>query len=64
MLKLIKSNNLSTLLYYKWEKEKALMKKSISDIITEYTVNEGMSDILLQDEEYKVIQQKIDKQTD
>lgn len=40
------------------------MKKSILGIITEYSVNEGMDNILLQDEEYMKIQKEINKQTD
>ena len=35
------------------------MKKDILDIITEYAVNEGMDDILLNDAEYIRIQDKI-----
>lgn len=40
------------------------MKKSILDIITEYSANEGMNSILLQDGEYIKIQNEIDEQTD
>jgi len=35
------------------------MKKSIFDIMKEYSINEGLDNILLQDEEYIKIQEKI-----
>ena len=38
------------------------MKKSIFDIMEEYSINEGLDNILLQDEEYIKIQDKIDEQ--
>lgn len=40
------------------------MGKSIFDVITEYATNEGLGDILQQDEEYKQIMQNIDSLTD
>ena len=38
------------------------MKKNIFDIITEYAVNEGLDNILLQSAEYIKIQNKIEEQ--
>ena len=40
------------------------MGKSIFDVITEYATNEGLGDILQQDEEYKQIMQNIDDLTE
>lgn len=40
------------------------MGKSIFDVIIEYAVNESVNIILLQDDEYKQIQAKIDSLTD
>lgn len=37
-------------------------EKDIFEIITEYSVNERMDNILLQNEEYREIQNKIEKQ--
>lgn len=36
--------------------------KDIFEIITEYSVNEGMDNILLQNEEYRELQNRIEKQ--
>lgn len=38
------------------------MKKNIFDIMTEYAINEGMDNVLLQNEEYIKIQNKIEEQ--
>lgn len=38
------------------------MKKSMFDVITEYSINEGLDKILLQSEEYIKIQNKIAEQ--
>ena len=40
------------------------MDKDIFDVITEYAVNESVNIILLQNDEYKQIQAKIDSLTD
>lgn len=40
------------------------MDKNIFDVITEYAVNEAMNITLLQDDEYKQIQAKINSLTD
>lgn len=40
------------------------MRKNIFDIITEYSVNEGMDSIVLQDKEYLRIQKNISEQTE
>ena len=40
------------------------MGKSIFDVITGYAVNEGLSHVLQQDEEYKQIMQNIDDLTE
>ena len=40
------------------------MKRSILEVITGYAINEGLSHILQQDEEYKQIMQKIDSLTE
>lgn len=39
------------------------MEKSILEVITGYAVNEGLSHVLQQDDEYKRIQEKIDDLT-
>ena len=39
-------------------------EKSIFDVITEYSGNEGLTGKLLQEEEYKEIQQRMDEQTE
>lgn len=40
------------------------MDKNIFDVITEYAVNEAVNGVLLQNDEYKQIQAKIDSLTD
>lgn len=40
------------------------MSKSIFDVITRYAINEGLSQVLQHDEEYKQIMQKIDGLTE
>lgn len=40
------------------------MEKNIFDVITEYSVNEGMDDALLQNEKYIEIQNRISEQTE
>lgn len=40
------------------------MDKDIFDVITEYAVNEAVNGVLLQNDEYKQIQAKIDSLTD
>lgn len=40
------------------------MDKVIFDVITEYAVNEAVNGVLLQNDEYKQIQAKIDSLTD
>lgn len=39
-------------------------KKNILDIITDYSVNEGLNGTLLEDEEYISIQEEIDRETE
>lgn len=38
------------------------MSKNIFDIISEYSINEGLDSVLLQDKEYMKIQNKISEQ--
>lgn len=39
------------------------MKKSIFEVITDYAVNEGLSSVIKQDDEYRKIQNKISDTT-
>lgn len=39
------------------------MEKSIFEVITEYAVNEGLNNVILQSDEYKQIQKEIDDLT-
>lgn len=40
------------------------MRNNIIDIIMDYSVNEGLNRILMEDEEYKEIQKEIDERMD